>query len=166
MFLVPKTLGSHSIPQDHLDALAQFTRDEITNVPDWAPKMDPAEFGCERVQVLTMRNPYHKKFPGSDGRLKHHVEIHSQLSSGTQYYDEAEGVTLSLITHSPRDQLTKCVSIVNPSETASFTYSLHLNLEKSGLVIERREIPSKNLHQISWASNNGGVLVWYVHGSK
>jgi hypothetical protein len=36
MFLIPKSLGSPSIPKYHLEGLAQFTREEIENVPEWA----------------------------------------------------------------------------------------------------------------------------------
>ncbi|PLW25080.1 hypothetical protein PCANC_27921 [Puccinia coronata f. sp. avenae] len=125
MFLIPKSLGSPSIPKYHLEGLAQFTREEIENVPEWAAlnsfPEELSQFTDEEQKIVPDTTPV---------RAFNHRE--TQLSL---VLDRMSG-------HPPT-----CFTVCNASQT-SFVYPLHLR--ESGLVLDQKLIHPPTEHEIYW----------------
>jgi hypothetical protein len=163
---VPGWVVKESFPKE----LPQFTDEELEHVRGWpastssSKKHPPKGKRKMEVEKLTMQDPWHRDFPATKGRLKvlKTLSLNSKKILSATYEDAAqEFATIRLIPKKKEGKPPRCVFVRNPSETASFTYSLHL--PAADLVLQQKRIPPNTEHEISWKQSVDGILKWYLH---
>ncbi|PLW20986.1 hypothetical protein PCANC_11279 [Puccinia coronata f. sp. avenae] len=118
------------------------------------------------VEILTLDKPWYEGFPRNNGHAlscTRNVDLDNEPVAVVKHWDLHQETDLHLVPKgwSLRGHPPQSITVDNPSKTASFTYSLHL--QKAHLVLEPTVLPPNTQHRIYWQQRIGGNLKWHIH---